>query len=125
MSEPIYRAPMRARDLDVPAGAGADFGVDHGLVGIGPGTGAKAERMLDRLAALPDGTIVWTRTSDGAFHVGRITGPYRYDDSEAAREVGIHHVRPCTWQPADDVPPAVIATFARGGRNLQRIRGQT
>lgn len=30
----IYRAPMRARDLDVPAGAGAEYGLSSGVVGI-------------------------------------------------------------------------------------------
>ena len=39
--------------------------------------------------------------------------------------VGIHHVRPAHWldRPLDarEVPVAVAATFARGGRNFQRI----
>jgi hypothetical protein len=144
---PIYRAPMRARDRDdVPAGAGADFGFEHGLVGIGdalaaaPATletalaaaaaahGAKAARMLDRFAELPDGSFVWTRTADGAYRLGRVAGPWRYDDSPAARAVGIHHVRPADWleRPfgADAVPTAVADTFARGGRNLQRTRDE-
>jgi hypothetical protein len=121
---PIYRAPMRARDLDVPAGAGARFGVENGRVGIGTGQGDKAERMLRRFAGLPEGTFVWTRTEDGFYWLGRIAGPCRYDDSPSAREVGIHHVRRTRWLDRpfgeDEVPPAVAATFARGGRNLQR-----
>lgn len=56
--------------------------------------------------------------------LGRIRGPWRYDDSSAARGLGIHHVRPTVWSPRrfgdDDVPAAVARTFARGGRNLQR-----
>lgn len=139
---PIYRARMRARDRDASPGAGAQFGVAHGVVGIGDRLrraprsldaavaaagrehGAKAARMLERFAALPDGVFVWTRDGDGAYHLGRVAGPWRYDDSAAAREVGIHHVRPATWLERrfaeDEVPPAVAATFARGGRNLQR-----
>ncbi len=141
----IYRAPMRARDRDLPPGAGADFGLAHGLVGTGdalpvaPATlaaavaaaerahGAKAARMLERFAALPDGTFVWTRASDGMFHVGRIAGSWRYDDSPAAHAVGIHHVRPAHWKDRplgpEEVPAAVAETFARGGRNLQRTHG--
>ena len=123
-SAPIYRAPMRARDLDVPEGAGAAFGLAHAVVGIGDGHGEKAARMLDRFAGLPEGTFVWTRDPDGAYHLGRITGPWRYDASPAAREVGIHHVRPVRWldRPIGDreVPAAVAHTFARGGRNFQR-----
>jgi hypothetical protein len=122
--EPIYRAPMRARDRDAPPGAGARFGLEHGLVGIGDGPTEKDARMRDRFAGLPDGTLVWTRDEDGAYHLGRISGPYRRDDSEAARAVGIHHVRPATWLDRpfgeDEVPADVAATFARGGRNLQR-----
>lgn len=138
----IYRAPMRSRVRDAPAGAGAEHGIAHGLVGIGealaatPATlddavaaagehfGAKAGRMLRRFAELPDGTSVWTRLGDGTYRLGRIAGPWRYDSSAAAQAVGIHHVRPAVWleQPfgEHDVPTAVAATFARGGRNLQR-----
>jgi hypothetical protein len=134
---------MRARDRDdVAAGAGAELALERGVVGVGdalpaaPGTldeaigaaieahGDKAGRMLRRFADLPDATFVWTRVSDGTYRLGRIAGPWRYDDSPAARTVGIHHVRPARWidRPFgdDDVPTAVAATFARGGRNLQR-----
>jgi hypothetical protein len=135
---------MRARHHDAPAGAGAAYGLAHDVVGIGdrldppPGTldeavsaaiaahGEKAGRMLRRFADLPDGTLVWTRDADGWYHVGRIAGPWRYDDSPAARAVGIHHVRAARWLDRpfgpDEVPAAVAATFARGGRNLQRTR---
>ena len=142
----IYRAPMRPRDRDLPAGAGAEYGLTYGLVGIGDALaepaaggmralddavaaaaerGEKAGRMLRRFAELPDGAFVWTRVGDGSYRLGRIAGPWRYDASAAARAVGIHHVRPADWldRPFGDheVPPAVAATFARGGRNLQRI----
>jgi hypothetical protein len=144
---PIYRAPMRARDRDdVPAGAGAEFGLEHGVVGIGdalpdpPATfdaavtaavaehGEKAGKMLRRFAELPADSFVWTRTTDGMFHLGRITGGWRYNDSPAAGAVGIHHVRPTRWldRPfgAHDVPVAVAETFGRGGRNLQRTQDE-
>ena len=51
------------------------------------------------------------------------------DDSPAAHEVGIHHVRPALWLARPfgehEVPGAVADTFARGGRNLQRIHGES
>ena len=134
---------MRARDRDAPAYAGAEHGVESGLVGIGDALattpasladaiagaerehGAKAARMLRRFADLPDGTPVWSRTGEGRYALGRIEGPWRYDDSAAARAVGIHHVRDAHWLPApfgpDETPVAVVEAFARGGRNLQRI----
>jgi hypothetical protein len=140
---PILRAPMRSRSNDAPAGAGAEFGVTRGVVGIGEALdgpprslaeailvltrmhGEKAGRMLARFAELPDGAFVWTYQRDGAYRLGRIAGGWRYDDSLAAREVGIHHVRPTVWSPRrfgdGNVPGAVARTFARGGRNLQRI----
>jgi hypothetical protein len=143
---PVFRAPMRARDDDPAPGTGADFGLGHGLVGIGdrldsvPATiedaitmamlrsGEKAGRMLRRFASLPSGTFVWTRDGGDRYHLGRIAGPWRYDDSPAAREAGIHHVRATSWhaQPFDEdhAPGAVVATFVRGGRNLQRIRDE-
>jgi hypothetical protein len=133
---------MRSRIRDAPAGAGAEFGIAHGIVGIGEAVdgrprsvaeailavaqahGEKAGRMVARFAGLPDGTFVWTRQLDGVYRLGRLGGPWRYDDSSAAREVGIHHVRATVWSPRrfgdDDVPAAVARTFARGGRNLQR-----
>ena len=133
---------MRARDRDLPPGAGAAFALAAGVVGIYGALdavpvsldaaveavarvhGEKAGRMVRGLAKVPVGSLVWTRTDD-AYFVGRVDGPWRYDDSPAAREVGIHHVRPTTWLDRPfgehEVPTAVAATFARGGRNFQRI----
>jgi hypothetical protein len=144
---PIFRAPMRSRTIDAHAGAGADFAVHHGLVGIGerldttPPTpaeailgvarahGEKAGRLLARFIGLPDGTFVWTRQSDGAYRLGQITGRWMYDDSPAARAVGIHHVRPARWSARrfhdGDVPGGVAHAFARGGRNLQRTHDRS
>ena len=124
----IVRAPMRARDLDVAAGAGAEFAIATGVVGIGDGVGEQAARGLHRFAELPDGVFVWTRETGGAYRLGRIAGELRRDDSPAARAVGIRNVRPATWLARrfaeDEVPPAVAATFARGGRNLQRTHDE-
>jgi hypothetical protein len=121
---PIYRAPMRAREIELPPGAGAEYAVARGLVGIGPGGGERAARMLHRFATLPDGVFVWTRDRTGAYRLGRVEGPVREDRSPRARAVGISHVRPAKWVARPfaeaEVPPAVARTFARGGRNLQR-----
>jgi len=120
----IYRAPMRARNLDVPPGAGAEYGLTLGVVGIDPGRGEKAARMLHRFATVPSGVLVWTRDRAGDYHLGRIAGAAREDRSPAALAVGILHVRDTTWLPRafqeTEVPSAVAQTFARGGRNFQR-----
>ena len=137
---------MRSREHDAPAGVGADHALAHGIVGIGgalprtPRTldeaveaaaethDAKTARMLRHFADLDEGALVWTRTADHAYHLGRIAGPWRYDDSPEARAVGIHHVRPATWVDRpfgdDEVPAAVSRTFARGGRNFQRTHDE-
>lgn len=115
---------MRARGLDLPAGAGAEYGIAHSLVGIGAGRGEKAARMVHRFATLPDGVFVWTRDRRGAYHLGRISGPLHEDRSAEAARVGLRHVRPAEWLGrafrGDEVPVAVARTFARGGRNFQR-----
>lgn len=140
----VFRAPMRPRDRELPPGAGAEHGLAHGLVGIGDALaaaprslddavaaaaaehGEKAGRMVRRFAEASDGAFVWTRVGDGSYRLGRLAGPWRYDDSATARAAGIHHVRPADWLDRPfgehEVPPAVAATFARGGRNFQRIR---
>jgi len=138
----VLRAPMRARDRpDVPAGTGAAFGLRHGVVGIG-GTldpppadlddalarapTLRARRQLERFADVPEGAFLWTRDPNGHSWLGRVTGPWRYETSAAARACGIHHVRSATWAdrpvPDPDVPAAVRRSFDRGGLNLQRIR---
>lgn len=120
----IFRAPMRARDLDVPAGTGAEYWLSCGVVGIGPGRGEKAARALHRFATVPSGVFVWTRDRAGHYHLGQIVGDLREDRSAAARAVGIVYVRDTTWLARafeeTEVPPAVAQTFARGGRNFQR-----
>jgi hypothetical protein len=124
----IYRAPMRARELDLPPGVGAEHGIRRGVVGIGRGSGEKAARMLHRFATVPDGVYVWTRDCGGGYHLGRMSGPMHEDRSPDARAVGIVHVRPAHWLQRvfteRDVPRAVAATFARGGRNFQRIHDE-
>lgn len=144
VAEPLaYRAPMRSRDDAVPDGAGAERGLTRGLVGMGgrlervPSSPAEAlsavdarwgertARRLERFVALPEGTFVWTRDGDGLLWLGRLDGPWWYDGSAEAAAVDLVHVRSCVWLPAPVdpavAPAAVTATFARGGRNGQRI----
>jgi hypothetical protein len=111
----VYRAPMRPREGDVLA---ADGAVRAGVVGIGD----TDERRIARLAELPEGSFLWTRSAEGAYFLGRI-GPPPARLAPAAR---LTYTRPAEWLDdpftEDEVPAAVLATFARGGRNLQRIR---
>lgn len=96
-----------------------------GVVGLGEVRDERAERRLERFAAVEDGAEVWTRDEAGFFVRGVVRGPVRYDDSPAARAADLVHVRDCAWDeplPEHRVPPAVAATYRRGGRSFQRIR---
>lgn len=143
---PLFRAPMRSRDDAVPDGLGVERALTAGVCGLGgrlartpasldEAVGAAREEHDDRLArriarfaAAPDGAYVWTRDADGAYLLGIVSGSWRYDDDPAALAADLVHVRDCRWAPDPiderDVPPAVAETFARGGRNWQRIRSQ-
>jgi hypothetical protein len=133
---------MRSRALETGPYEGARFGVASGVVGMGDALtpspespdeavelahhqhGPKAGRMLERFAGLPDGAFVWTRTDDDSYRLGRISGGWRYEESQGATQTGIHHVRPADWLDREfepgAVPRAVLDTFARGGLNFQR-----
>ena len=139
----VYRAPMRSRDDDVSDGAAVERALATGVCGVGgrlddapdsiadalaavdAAFGERMARRLDRFASVDDGAPVWTRDADGFLWLGRITGPWRYDASEEARDVDLVHVRPCDWleRPVEPaiVPAGVLEAFARGGRNWQSI----
>lgn len=140
----VYRAPMLSRDDAVAAFAAVERALELGWCGMGgrldPAPQSldqavslarrqhddRLARRIGRFAAVPDGAVVWTRDADGLYWRGALAGPYRYDASAAAVEVDLVHVRRCRWEssPATEasIPDAVRATFARGGRNWQRIR---
>lgn len=141
----VFRAPMRSRRSDAVEGAAVERALTHGVCGLGgvrldppPATLADAVRRIsatgdDRLAArlarfanAPDGAFVWTIDPDGLLWLGRLHGAWYYDPRSAAAEVDLIHVRPCRWLAAPvaehRVPAGVRATFARGGKNWQRIR---
>ena len=85
----------------------------------------RVARRVERFAAVPVGSHVWTRDLDGRYRRGEVTGPWRYDGDPAAVAADLVHVRAARWdaESLDEhlTPAAVVATFARGGRNFQRI----
>lgn len=116
---------MRSRREDVDPWAAVERALERGLCGMGAVTDERAARRRDRFAAVPDGAVVWTRDPDGRYVRGVLTGPLEADRAPAALEADLVHVRPCRWsEPVEEhhVPTAVAATYARGGRNFQRIR---
>jgi hypothetical protein len=126
----VCRAPMRSRSDDIDLRDTIAHALRLSVCGFGrlvtrPEDEQRLARRVDRFGEIPDGAFVWTRDADGLFWLGRIDGPYFYDDSAAAAAVDLVHVRPSTWLPTplleSEVPAAVVATFARGGRNFQQI----
>lgn len=137
----VLRAPMRSRDDAVDHAAAVRRALDHGVCGTGgrlsrdpvdlpDALGLVEEEHDQRVAARlrrfaeeADGTLVWTRDADGGWWRSVLDGGWRYDADPEAHRLDLVHVRPCAWlEVADaDVPPAVRSSFARGGRNLQRI----
>lgn len=87
--------------------------------------GERVAARLERFAALPVGDFVWTRDAEAELWLGRIEGEWTFDASAPGWKADLQHVRACRWTdapvPLPDVPAAVLATFARGGRNFQRI----
>ncbi|KQP84913.1 hypothetical protein ASF35_08750 [Aeromicrobium sp. Leaf291] len=139
----VHRAPLRSRDDTVDHAAAVEHALRRGVVGLGgrldvaPADldeaigrveqqhGERVAARLERFAALPVGDFVWTRDDDADLWLGRIEGEWRFDEAPAAAAADLQHVRSCRWSdapvPWSDVPAAVPATFARGGRNFQRI----
>lgn len=122
----VYRAPMRSRRDDIDCAATLERAIATGVVGFGDDRPDRLDRRVARFADVADGSFVWTREAPGVYRLGRIGGPYRVD--EAGTDVDLMHVRPCTWSrpvPEHRVPAAVLATFARGGRNFQQTHDAT
>jgi hypothetical protein len=99
--------------------------LNEALVAVDARLGERMARRLERFASAPIGAFVWTRDVDGRLWLGRLMGDWHYDGSAAARDADLVHVRDCRWldRPIEDAaaPAGVLATFARGGRNWQRI----
>jgi len=81
--------------LKAPDGASLDqvLAEIRGIEGWKPG--GDTVRRLAR--AVRRGDLVWNRDSSGAYWLGRIVGPWRFDGSEEASKWDLNNVRDCEW----------------------------
>lgn len=144
----IWRTKLRSLKPGVDHQEQVDHNFDDGIVGIGWGIeglpdGASLDDVLAAIDAEPDwtkdavhtvrrfgkdaeiGDYIWTRDLHGRFRLGRIAGPYRYENSELAKRTDTHQVRDCDWanQPLSEleVPGAVIRGFVGTSTSFSRM----
>lgn len=144
----IWRTKLRSLKPGVDHQEQVDHNFDDGIVGIGWGIealpdGASIKDVLAAIGSQPGwtkdavhtvrrfgedaeiGDYIWTRDLHGRFRLGRITGPYRYENTELAKRTDTHQVRDCEWanQPLSDleVPGAVIRGFVGTSTSFSRM----
>jgi hypothetical protein len=144
----IWRTKLRSLKPGVDHHEQVDHNFDDGIVGIGWGiealpSGASLKEVLEAIGSYPGwtkdavhtvrrfgegaeiGDYIWTRDLHGRFRLGRITGAYRYENTELAKRTDTHQVRDCEWanQPLSDleVPGAVIRGFVGTSTSFSRM----
>lgn len=119
-------------------------GVGWGRPNVERGSGAPLQEVLDEIAKNPRwksgvstvrrlaeraevGDLVWTRDRSGDYWLGRISGEWRFDASEAATRWDLNNVRPCEWLDAPkrdyQVPGGVVRSFIGAGSSFRRVGG--
>ncbi|MEK6804231.1 MAG: hypothetical protein AABZ34_16450 [Nitrospirota bacterium] len=126
-----------------------EFCFDNGWVGIGwecdsladnlqvpkeygealtkdPKNGRAARSAHSCLAdIMQEGDFVWCRAKGDIYWVGKIEGPWRYQNTGKFEEFDLYQVRKCRWRrvgPADTVPGPVKNAFAGRGSAISQIQ---
>lgn len=148
----IYRVPLRSQRASEYGLVDHTKQVEHclkkRLVGLGWGvwgdsppktlaeTLARVEARgwtdavatIRRFAAAENGSLVWSRHTDGTWLLGKLNGRFRTDYSRAASEVDVYQVRHCDWIPkrilSEEVPGDVIRRFSGRGSSFSEIHSQ-
>lgn len=109
--------------LKVPDGAPLKDVLEEikGIEGWKPGG-----HTIRRLAGdVECGDLVWNRDSSGAYWLGRIAGPWRFDGSAEASRHDLNNVRDCEWLAQSyrdwEVPGAVVRSFTGPGSSFSRV----
>jgi len=71
------------------------------------------------------GDLVWNRDSSGAYWLGQINGPWRFDASPEASKWDLNNVRDCEWLTRSyrdwEVPGAVVRSFTGRASSFSRV----
>ena len=135
---PLYRLHVSTSCAD--RAATLQFCLDGGFLGVGwgvdPGTvdwatytkGANdyygsVNPSVRAIHDLPDGALIWTRDTKGAYYLAQVQGPWRYLPGKEARRLDMRNVRPAhiVRCGVDAVVPGKVANAFRAPRALQRI----
>ncbi|UUO08306.1 hypothetical protein M4951_08320 [Blastopirellula sp. J2-11] len=140
MSQNIWCVNLKAQPTT------AQFCIARGIVGIGwgidpPPTSAPdylrrskvkygniswttATNILLKRMNVDD--LVWTRTSNATYYLGRVTSDWRSENDQDFRDADTRNVRDCDWITAgsiDEVPGRVLNNFRRG-RTAQQVKSR-
>lgn len=109
--------------LTVPDGASLDKVLAEIYAKDGWKAGGDTVRRLAKDAATGD--FVWTRDSLGAYWLGQINGPWRFDASEEPTRWDLNNLRPCVWLDESfrdyEVPGAVVRSFTGRTSSFARV----
>lgn len=96
------------------------------------GAGLMCGMLWTACKGIKEGDVIISPTPEGMFHVGRVTGPYRF-----SADARLTHQRPVAWQDqlvarADmsqdlwrsSATPATIVNISRHAAELERLLGQ-
>lgn len=85
--------------------------------------GAHTVRRFGEQARRND--FVWTRHTNGKYMLCKITGPYKFDNSKAAKAADVHQTRKVAWALEElndlDVPGGVVRSFIGTGSSFSRV----
>lgn len=74
---------------------------------------------------MQEGDLVWCRAKGDIYWLGKIEGPWRYQNTGNFDEFDLYQVRKCRWRkvgPADTVPGPVKNAFAGRGSAISQIQ---
>ena len=144
MPRQVFRAPLRSRLDSVDPRLATERAFRLGVCGLGGRLSVARARMttrwrglprsttsgplagLERFMVVPDGSVVSTGTRTACSARGCSPGRGATTPTRRRSPLISSTFGDCDWAvdplPEHRVPPAVAATYRRGGRNFQRIR---